>query len=154
VAITALALIGASWAASGWKDVESVAHRLRPAGPRIAALYGELRSGAAPLLATLQTSVATLRHNRLGGLLWIPPALLALALVLRRRGRRNRWPQRQRSVLKLARSGRDVAWIARELQVSQDLVRAVLRPRFERRAVAVAGKGLPDRKLRPAGRSR
>jgi len=182
VAITALALIGASWAASGWNarsnptsaapesrtavavpgsrwpkpvgdarspsapasgsllsarsailaslHLESVAHRLRPAGPRIAEAFGALRSRAAALFAMPAT----------------------LVLVLRRRTRRNRWPQRQRSVLKLARSGRDVPWIARELRVSQDLVRAVLRPRFERRPVP--GKGLPDRKLRPAGRSR
>ncbi len=200
VAITALALIGASWAASGWNarsnptsaapesrtavavpgsrwpkpvgdarspsapasgsllsarsailaslHLESVAHRLRPAGPRIAEAFGALRSRAAALFAM----PATLCGNRPAALLWIPPAALALVLVLRRRTRRNRWPQRQRSVLKLARSGRDVPWIARELRVSQDLVRAVLRPRFERRPVP--GKGLPDRKLRPAGRSR
>ena len=167
VAITALALIGASWAASGWKEARSHSASAVPetrtavavpAGPRIAAMFVPLRSRAAALVATLPTTLAalpaTLRGSRAAALLWIPPAGLALALVLRRRSRRAGWAQRKRRVLKLARSGRDVAVIAREAGLSQDLVRAVLRPRFERRTLAGPGKGLPDRKLRPAGRGR
>ena len=128
VAAIALVLIGASW--------------LPSAGPR----------GAAALRA-ITTLTAAARHRRLGGLLWLLPASLALALLIRRRARRAGWRHRHGRILRLARNGWDTASIARASRLSQDAVRVVLRPRFAeargRHRTPARRKDLPGRKLRP-----